>query len=60
MGVMYDVPSNENAAKCIVNENTIINKEQPVIIEGESQIKGIKKAAVKKTNKLKKGTESVS
>jgi ATP-dependent Clp protease ATP-binding subunit ClpX len=60
MGVMYDVPSNEKAAKCIVNKSTVINKEQPVIVEGESQIKGIKKAAVKKTNKLKKGTESVS
>lgn len=60
MGVMYDVPSNEKAAKCIVSEGTVINKEQPVIIEGQSQIKGIKKAAVKKTNKLKKGAESVS
>lgn len=60
MGVMYDVPSNDNAAKCIVNESTVANKEQPVIIEGESQLKGIKKAAVKKTNKLKKGAESVS
>jgi len=60
MGVMYELPSNEKAAKCIVSKNTVINKEQPVIIEGESQIKGIKKAAVKKTNKLKKGAESVS
>lgn len=60
MGVMYDVPSNEKAVKCIISKNTVINKEQPVIIEGESPIKGIKKAAVKKTNKLKKGAESVS
>lgn len=60
MDVMYDMPSNEKAAKCIVSKNTVINKEQPEIIEGESQIKGIKKAAVKKTNKLKKGAESVS
>lgn len=60
MDVMYDMPSNEKAAKCIVSKSTVVNKEQPVIIEGESQIKGIKKAAVKKTNKLKKGAESVS
>lgn len=60
MDVMYDLPSNEKAAKCIVSKNTVINKEQPEVIEGENQIKGIKKAAVKKTNKLKKGAESVS
>jgi ATP-dependent Clp protease ATP-binding subunit ClpX len=61
MSVMYEIPSRENIAKCLVNYDTVVNKKEPVIIEGESQVKGVKKAiAAKKTNKLKKGTESVS
>ncbi|MCX7884371.1 MAG: ATP-dependent Clp protease ATP-binding subunit ClpX [Caloramator sp.] len=57
LDVMYEIPSRNDIAKCIITKDTVVNKQPPVIILGESNRKGVKKPSnVKK--KLK--SESVS
>lgn len=59
--VMYDIPSRDNIAKCLINRDTVVNKTEPVIVEGESFLKAAKKNALpKKTSKVKKDKENIS
>lgn len=59
--VMYDIPSRDNIAKCLINKDTVVNKAEPVIVEGESFLKATKKNALpKKTSKVKKDKENIS
>jgi ATP-dependent Clp protease ATP-binding subunit ClpX len=60
LGVMYDIPSRDDIVKCLVNRDTIVNKQPPELELGEGGKKSLKKTAVKKNNKLKKDNESVS
>ena len=48
LDVMYDIPSSVNVEKCIVNKETVENKETPKLIINENK-KPIKKSSGKKT-----------
>jgi len=37
--VMYEIPSDENAVECVINEQVIVNKEYPVILYRNSKTK---------------------
>ena len=41
--VMYDIPSNEKIAKCIITRNTVVNKAQPEITIDENKKREIPK-----------------
>lgn len=60
LGVMYDIPSRDDIAKCLVTGDTVIKKQEPTLIEGEGMKKGAKKTSTTKKTRAKKGTESVS
>lgn len=53
LDVMYDIPSRDDIAKCIVTRDTVIKKQKPEIVIGESLKKGIKKSGGVKKGKLK-------
>jgi ATP-dependent Clp protease ATP-binding subunit ClpX len=57
--VMFDIPSRNDIAKCIVTLDTVINKEQPKLVLGDSLRKTKKSTGIKKA-KLKSESESVS
>ena len=50
LDVMFDIPSRDDVAKCVVTLDTVVNKQHPQIIIGESLKK--KKASAKRS-KLK-------
>lgn len=53
LDVMYDIPSRDDIAKCIVTRDTVVKKQKPDIVIGESLKKGIKKSGGVKKGKLK-------
>ena len=53
LDVMYDIPSRDDIAKCIVTRDTVLKKQKPDIVIGESLKKGIKKSGGVKKGKLK-------
>jgi len=55
LDVMYEIPSREDVTKCIITYDTVINKQPPKLIVGESLKK---KSSESKKSKLK--TQSVS
>jgi ATP-dependent Clp protease ATP-binding subunit ClpX len=56
LDVMYDIPSNNNIEKCIINEDTVENNKKPELVINENK-KSLKKSITKKS-RIKK--ESVS
>ena len=46
--VMYEIPSNPNVVKCIINKDTILENKKPEIVLGEK----------KQNNKKKKNSKS--
>jgi len=57
MDVMFEIPSREDVAKCIITLDTVVNKQPPKLIIGES-LKKKKSSQSAKRAKLK--TQSVS
>ncbi|SEF84671.1 ATP-dependent Clp protease ATP-binding subunit ClpX [Caloramator fervidus] len=55
LDVMYEIPSREDVTKCIITYDTVVNKQPPKLIVGESLKK---KSSESKKSKLK--TQSVS
>ena len=49
--IMYDIPSNEKIAKCIITKDTVLNKAQPEIIIDENK----KRELPKTKRKMKTG-----
>ncbi len=49
--IMYEIPSRDDIAKVVITKESIISKEEPTIIIGESKIKEAK------SKKLKKGKD---
>lgn len=39
LDIMYDIPSLENVEECVINEDVILNEEEPMIIYSSSQKK---------------------
>jgi ATP-dependent Clp protease ATP-binding subunit ClpX len=37
LDVMYDIPSKDNVEKCIIQKETVINNESPLLIYGEQK-----------------------
>ncbi|HZK35278.1 MAG TPA: ATP-dependent protease ATP-binding subunit ClpX, partial [Bacillota bacterium] len=50
LNVMYDIPSREDIEKCIITEDTIVNRNEPILIltDGQMPKKIAKKAKEKK------------
>lgn len=61
LDVMYDIPSRDDIRQCIINYDTVINKQSPKLVLGEGLKKSIKKVPqAPKKAKIKKTSESVS
>ncbi len=37
LDVMYDIPSQDNIEKCVITRETVVNNEQPTLINGEQR-----------------------
>jgi ATP-dependent Clp protease ATP-binding subunit ClpX len=50
LNVMYDIPSRDDIEKCIITKDTIINRQEPILIiaDGQKPRKAIKKPKEKK------------
>ncbi|MCX7904534.1 MAG: ATP-dependent Clp protease ATP-binding subunit ClpX [Caloramator sp.] len=57
MDVMFEIPSREDVAKCIITLDTVVNKQPPKLIIGESLKK---KKSSQSTKRAKLKTQSVS
>ena len=53
---MYDIPSNEKIAKCIVTKDTVVNKAQPTVIIDENRKRETPKQKRKVSSTNKKET----
>ena len=54
--IMYDIPSNEKIAKCIVTKDTVVNKAQPTVIIDENRKRETPKQKRKVSSTNKKET----
>jgi ATP-dependent protease Clp ATPase subunit len=52
LDVMYDLPSNDKVAKCLVTLEAITGEGKPQLIEGERKKRGEGKGAVKSAKKI--------
>jgi len=50
LNVMYEIPSRDDIEKCIITKDTILNKQEPMLIitDGQKQKKQVRKAKAKK------------
>lgn len=55
--VMYDIPSDDNIAKCIITKQSVENNEKPTIITSEN-IQPLKKQSTKKRSKINNEDET--
>ena len=56
--IMFDIPSNPNIEKCIINRDTVLGKSGPKIVEGEKE--GIKKPIIKKKRQTPEGNKETA
>ena len=54
--IMYDIPSNEKIAKCVITKETVINKSQPELVIDENKKREIPKPKRKTKNSKKEET----
>ena len=52
---MYDIPSNEKIAKCIITKDTVLNKKEPELVIDENKKREVPKQ-VKKVKSKKQET----
>ncbi len=52
--IMYDIPSNEKIAKCIITKETVINKSEPKLVIDENKKREVPKQPKRKTKNSKK------
>ena len=50
LNVMYEIPSREDIEKCIITKDTVLNKQEPmlIIMDGQKQKKQVRKPKTKK------------
>ena len=53
---MYDIPSNEKIAKCIITKDTVLNKTEPELIIDENK----KREEPKQKKKVKPTTQETA
>ena len=53
--IMYDIPSNEKIAKCIITKDTVLNKKEPELVIDENKKREVPKQ-VKKVKSKKQET----
>jgi len=37
LDIMYELPSNENVKECVIGEDVILNKEDPILLYEQSK-----------------------
>jgi len=37
LGIMYEIPSMEGVKECVINEEVILNNEEPILLFEQSQ-----------------------
>ncbi len=52
--IMYDIPSNEKIAKCIITKETVINKSEPKLVIDENKKREVPKQPKRKAKNSKK------
>ena len=50
LNVMYEIPSRDDIEKCIITKDTVLNKQEPmlIIMDGQKQKKQVRKPKTKK------------
>ena len=50
LNVMYEIPSRDDIEKCIITKDTVLNKQEPmlIIMDGQKQKKQVRKPKTKR------------